>query len=281
MISVTSLSSYSYCPRKLFLSNVLKIVEIPKAVLIKGKIKHEIFEAVNNSEEAIVRSITDKQTAGSLENRFGQEYAKILRKTIIMNRAGLKAADLKIMDVYKEITPLISLESAAKASSIYAFIAENNLFGDELWQNLVPKIKSEQRAESSTLGIRGIIDQIHVYPDHIVPFELKTGSMPADGVWPGHKLQLGAYILLLNEKAGEIKKGYVRYVDHGTDRPVVMNPFFREQITDTIEKTTCVLKSVEVPDYCSNKNKCASCPLKKQCYDEAFIRAKIRMLIDG
>ena len=57
-ISVSMLSSYLYCPRKLFLQQVLAVEEPPKESLVLGSLRHEIYDFINQSEEKIVTSIT-------------------------------------------------------------------------------------------------------------------------------------------------------------------------------------------------------------------------------
>ena len=39
-------------------------------------------------------------------------------------------------------------------------------------------------------------------------------------------------------------------------------------VIDLIRKITDLLESASLPDFCDNKNKCASCGLKSTCYDE-------------
>ena len=57
MLSVSSLSAYEYCKRKLFLQNVLGIYEPPKAPLVKGQIRHQTYDKINKVEESLVKDI--------------------------------------------------------------------------------------------------------------------------------------------------------------------------------------------------------------------------------
>ena len=41
---------------------------------------------------------------------------------------------------------------------------------------------------------------MEIYENGYVPIELKTGKMPKEGVWPGHKVQIAAYSMLIEEK---------------------------------------------------------------------------------
>ncbi|MBU1704594.1 MAG: hypothetical protein KJ922_04465, partial [Nanoarchaeota archaeon] len=79
MISVTSLSSYLYCQRKLFLERVLGLFELPKAALIKGTVRHETYDLINKGEEALVRSITKLILFEELNAKYRREYDRMLR----------------------------------------------------------------------------------------------------------------------------------------------------------------------------------------------------------
>ena len=83
-----------------------------------------------------------------------------------------------MLDAYKKSFRFILDESSIRANNIFSFIEANNVFGEELWQKLTPKILSELRVDSDELRLKGIIDQVHVYDADYVPFELKTGRMP-------------------------------------------------------------------------------------------------------
>jgi len=61
-ISVSTLSAYIYCSRKLFLQRVLALEEPPKESLVLGTLRHEIYDFINLSEERIVKSIAKKNT---------------------------------------------------------------------------------------------------------------------------------------------------------------------------------------------------------------------------
>ena len=120
--------------------------------------------------------------------------------------------------------------------------------------------------------LKGIIDKIEKYEDGIVPVELKTGSMPREGVWPGHRIQIAAYALMLEKKLGkEIKEGVVHYLDPNIRRQVVINPFLREEVKELKDKVRALLDGNEIPAAADNENKCAKCGLKEQCMNEKLL----------
>ena len=268
-ISVSLLSSYLYCSRKLFLEKVLLLEEPPKESLVMGTIRHETYDTINKKEGYIVASITKKLPLEELQNFYKQNYLKILRKSIANNRKRLKEVNLNMLDAYKKSFPFIMEESSMRATNIFNFIEANNVFGEELWKKLTPKIISELRIESDELRLKGIIDQVHVYDTDYVPFELKTGRTPQDGVWPSHRIQIAAYSLLLQEKFSRpVKEGFVFYLDTKEKRHIAINPFMKEEVKKIVDEVIELLESKKLPGFCDNENKCRKCGLKQTCYNE-------------
>ncbi len=273
MISVSALSSYMYCPRKLYLEWVLKLTKPPQDVLLKGTIRHEAHEKINDVEENLVKKITESQTLKDLQGMYKREYSEILRETIRKYKKELLELELDLGETFKDMWPFILNESMIRSLNIFTFSQKHNLYGEELWKNLIPKIVSEFSIESQTLGIRGRVDQIEQYEAEYVPYELKTGKTPEKGVWPGHRIQLGAYLLMLQEKARKpIREGFIRYLDTNETRQITMNPFFRDEIIELIKKVNMLLKAKELPKYVDNENKCNACELKDDCYNEAKLK---------
>ena len=269
MLSVSMLSGYMYCPRKLYLQYVLKITEPPKEALVRGSIRHETYDLINKNEENIVKSIKELLSLHEIKELYKNNFQKFLRLAIIKNKSRLIPFNLTTSLVFKQVWPFFEEESELRAFNIYNFISENKVFGDELWEKLTPKIESELRIESPTLNLKGIVDQIEVYENEYVPIELKTGKSPNEGVWPGHKIQLVAYALLLEEHFKKpVKEGFVTYLDIKDRRQIVINSFSRQEVKGLIEKVSLLLKSASLPDFCGNDNKCNACGLKEDCYDE-------------
>ena len=268
-ISVSLLSSYLYCSRKLFLEKVLLLEEPPKESLVMGTIRHETYDKINKNEELIVTSITRKMNFDDMQNLYRQQYLKILRKAIANNRKRLDEVNLNMLDAYRKSFPFMMEESVTRANNVFSFIEINNVFGEELWEKLTPKIISELRIDSDELRLKGIIDQVHVYEQDYVPFELKTGRTPADGVWPSHRIQIAAYSLLLQEKFKKpIKEGFVLYLDTKEKRHIAINPFMKEEVKKIVDEVIALLENKQLPDFCNSENKCRKCGLKSTCYDK-------------
>jgi len=209
-----------------------------------------------------------------------QNHLKFLRKSIADNRDRLKSVNLNMLDAYRKSFPFIMEESVTRSKNVFDFILKNNVFGDELWQRLTPKILSELRVESEGLKLKGIIDQVHVYEQDYVPFELKTGRAPDSGVWPSHRIQIAAYSMLLQEKFNKpIKEGFVFYLDTKEKRHIAMNPFMKDEVRQIVSEVIGLLESRNIPDFCNNENKCMKCGLKATCYDEEKVNELLQLKI--
>ena len=279
-ISVSLLSAYLYCSRKLFLEQVLMLREPPKESIVMGAIRHEVYDNVNKKEEELVTSITKKSSLESIQSLHKKEYLAILRKVITNNKKRLEEVNVDMLEAYKKSFPFIAEESLMRATNIFNFIDANNVFGEELWQKLTPKIISEMRVESEELALKGIIDQVHVYEKGCIPFELKTGRSPQDGVWPSHRIQIAAYSLLLQEKFNkEVKEGFVVYLDSKAKRHIAINPFMGEEVKQLVNEITALLESKEIPDFCNNENKCKKCGLRRTCHNEEEVNNLLKTKI--
>ena len=179
-ISVSMLSGYLFCARKLFLQQVLELKEPPKESTVLGSLRHEIYDFINRSEEKIVTSIKDKIGYDELLITYKTFYSRALREKIIKNKSKIREVNLDIVNVFKKTWPLILNEAELRTKNIFDFIQKYNVYGRDLWNKLTPKIISEIRIDSNNLQLKGIVDKIEIYETGYVPIELKTGKMPKD-----------------------------------------------------------------------------------------------------
>lgn len=279
MISVSLLSAYRYCKRKLFLERVLGLSEGPKQAPIKGKIRHKIYEKINNIEEQLVTSITKKHTFQDILQAYNTTYAEIIRNTLEHYKHPLKSVKLKKIEIFRQIWPAFQQEAKLRARNTYNFIQRHNIYGKELWQKITPKIKSELKIKSENLNLIGKIDQLELHKEMLIPVELKTGKSPSNGIWPGHKIQIGAYALLLEDYyQKKVKHGSVIYLDQNIRRTIIINAFLKDEIIELRKQVEQLLDSTKPPEFTENQNKCNKCGLKDLCRNEEFIHARLQEL---
>ncbi|MFH1638689.1 MAG: CRISPR-associated protein Cas4 [Candidatus Woesearchaeota archaeon] len=264
MLSVSALTSYLYCARKFYLNYALKIYEPMAFPVMFGKIKHEVVDFVNKYEKSIVMDVKESMDKEDIRRLYKRAYYAFLVNSVRKYKNDLKRLNFNPLEVFQNAWKDMAKESEARAQNVVSFVEKNKVYGEQLWEKLTPKMISEYWVESQALGLRGIVDRIEDHDGKLVPFELKTGTPPKEGVWEGHKVQISAYIMMLNETA-EVREGYVEYLQEHSRRKVVVNPFVEDNIKSLIQEVNSILDSSIPPPMTDNERKCASCGLKKQC----------------
>jgi len=264
MIPVTALSEYLYCPRKIYLRYVLKFKPVTKDFIIKGKLKHDVFDAANKAEQDLILNIKPSDL-DNLSSIYKQAYTGLLNKSIDKFEHDIISASMDKRQLFEESLKKFLDVAAYRSKFLVNLIKQTGLYGQDLINALPVKVKSEIFLSSKRLGLRGVIDRVEMMDGFHVPVELKTGSMPRDGVWPGHRAQLASYILLLNERFNS-NQGFIEYIDHNVRKKIVMNPFLEEEIKNLVNQVIDLCNSDTVPDVCSNPNKCKSCNLQNSCF---------------
>ena len=265
MLSVSMLSGYLYCPRKVYLQYVLKISPSDKAAMVRGSIKHRLIEMATLNEKHIVEHIQDADEK-KIRESFRARYIAFLKEAIHENTDRLISVGIDAEKMLPDIEQECIRAADSRARSVAAFARESGLIGERLWQELIPKIRTEQWVECAELNLCGIIDAIEDYKDHLIPIELKTGKAPSDGAWPGHRVQAAAYILLLRDKTDrEVKKAVIRYLDQGSEVQIIMNPFMEMEIQDLVRKVSTLLKTKEPPPAQRSDARCKACGLRLEC----------------
>jgi CRISPR/Cas system-associated exonuclease Cas4 (RecB family) len=269
MIPVSLLSGYLYCPRKVYLERVLELSVPAKDSGLRSTVRKIAYELVNQADEAIVRTISVSDSLDSIEAIYQKTYGLILQRVVHGNADALRKAGIDPPAIYKGYMRLLEAEAKHRARNVFEFITERHVFGDTLWEELSPKIKSEYRLTSEALQLSGTVDAVEIYPDHVVPVELKSGKAPREGIWPGHQIELASYMLLLEERFGmPVSHGRVRYVDESVMREVIMNPFLKQKVLDTRDAVQRLFDEAKIPPVIANEKKCISCGQRTACRDQ-------------
>jgi CRISPR-associated protein Cas4 len=275
MLSVSALTTYLYCPRKLYLTKVLGFIEPLRDASIIGSLRHDIYDRINKIEREIVLSIKEPD-ATHIQQQYKNRYAQIVRSSIIRFKPMLNEVKLDLTETFKTIWPFLEKEYKFRSRNIYEFMQENCIIGEQLWEKLTPKIESEVSVQSDKLELRGVVDRVEIYKGNIIPAELKTGKAPTDTLWEAHKIQLAAYMLLLEEKYGlDVRGGYVHYLNEDLKYDVIMNPFLKDEVIGLIQKVKELLDTSKIPEIIDSENRCNACSLKPECHDKQLINEKM------
>ncbi len=100
---------------------------------------------------------------------------------------------------------------------------------------------------------------------HIIPVEVKSGSLPRSGEpYPGHVLQLAAYCLLVEDTYGRRPPfGYIRYQDATVQVPYTRE--LRSLLLDTLAAMEQAATARSVPRSHEDPWRCARCGLAHAC----------------
>ncbi len=271
LISVTDMCAYNLCRRSLYLKLVLGFREPAKPVMVLGSIRHRVYEEANRKEEELVSQIGSDMKRQEILQMFSNAYNAVLNKSVCSYLPQLESLSMDKEAVTVQLQQAVAGQAAERAGEIVGFSSRTGLFGRELWEKLTPKILSELPVRSEKLRLKGIVDRIEVHGSEYVPVEIKTGRAPSEGVWPDHRLQVAAYMLLLNEKfRTNIKEGLVNYVAAGQSRQVVMNPFMEYEIAGAVNNVFGLVEQKKVPDFCG-KGYCGVCSLGDE-YEKRLVR---------
>lgn len=255
-VAVSILSSYSFCPRSVYLSEVLGLEPDSLAEMQKGVFGQDVRKRLIEKQIALLGDVGD---IPSLISSLREELERIFES---------------IHGNY----PLVSSEEAAKVKSEVvtdlgafserlSYIAED-IGLDKALRKMTPW-KVDYPVSSEKLGLCGRIDKV-MKESIYYPVEIKTCS-PPESVWDGDRLQVCAYGLLLEEDLALKKRipyGFVEYARIPEMRPVMYTDSLRKSVKDTRDNVCALLEGI-VPDICPHGNgrKCESCGYSKRCYE--------------
>ena len=275
LISVTDLSAYKFCIRSLYLRLVLGLREPVKPVMVLGGIRHKVYDEANKREEGIVTQIGSGMARQKILALFAEDYNEILHESISGYSSQLQTLGMDAAGTASQLEPAVLSQAHSRADEIISFSSKAKLFGSDLWVALTPKIITELRLRSKKLRLKGIVDRVEVYGNEYVPAEIKTGRTPSEGVWPDHRMQVAAYMLMINDRFNvNVKEGMVKYVATNQTRQIVMNPFMEYEVTAAVNDVFSLIESPDVPEPCG-KSYCTACRMGEN-YENFMIRQPVR-----
>jgi CRISPR-associated exonuclease Cas4 len=265
MLPVTALTTYMFCPRKLYLGQVLGVKEEPGPAAALGILRHRSHEELAEREGGLVENLAVTTPEAIAEAYRAAAHAAV-HVTLLRNRGFLFKAGMQPEAAEERLTLEVGRFAGVRARQV-AQCAAGGLTGRALWEALEPKLRPEFSISSEEMGLRGKIDLVEVFPSLLRPVELKSGPAPRQGVWREQRIQVAAYALLLEQRfKAAVPAGAIRYLESGEDRIVPVNPFLRSEVLELLETVRRLLASPALPPLLDNPKKCAACGLREQCY---------------
>ncbi|MFH1835649.1 MAG: CRISPR-associated protein Cas4 [Methanobacteriota archaeon] len=258
-VHVSSLAKYDFCPRVIYLEEVLGVTPKPSEAKEKGLVGHTIRKELSLRQAKALGKIRE---VSELEKILIEELERIFSEAPRIYVEKLEGIDYdRILD---EIRPQIMGEIKVTLRKLSGLVGEVGL---ERAQELVTPEKVEYSIRSESLGLSGRVDKIMIEDEKHIPVEIKTGKM-GDSVWSGDRLQVGGYILLCDEKFTQTTPyGYVEYTQACDTRPVLATEKLRRQALEVRDKVEEIIGG-NVPEICPHGSgrKCDSCGMKDECY---------------
>ncbi|MCX6748908.1 MAG: CRISPR-associated protein Cas4 [Candidatus Pacearchaeota archaeon] len=256
LISITDITGYMYCPRKLWFK-LQGFKEPPTQKMISGFLKHKAFDIFNKNESIIVSSINQKIKQEEIKKLYQNNLLEIAKEVLVNYDNQAKSFGINEQDFLKQILKISEPEIKLRIESISQSL-EQGFLGKELWRNLKPKYLSEFEIISSELGLKGRVDRVKLQ-DEIIPYELKT----REEIYESDKIQLAAYALLLEQEFSKpVNLGIVETASQSQE--VILDNNLKNKVLELAEK----IRNLAEPSLPSNFNKCQNCSFRKECYDE-------------
>lgn len=273
MLDVTSLLTYLYCPRKLFLEKVLFLEKPSKPELLIGTIKHTFFQQIVNAlPELVIQVQENTNLNGLLETHYRHVLDIVLQKYLV----DIKVQSLDEAKLRQELSEILMQQVSFFADLIQENIKQHHCYGQLLWENFSPTFRTEVYLASKQLQLKGKIDVLLQTSDLAVPIELKFSHTPI--LYEGHHIQVAAYIMLLQDAGYPSGYGTVYFPQLNVKENISLNPFLKYDIQRLVSNINTIISGNSLPSYCNNKAKCNGCEYRIRCYDEVFMAEKMNVL---
>lgn len=263
IISISDITTWLYCPRKLYLMKVKGIKAPANRNMILGKLRHNILESFSKHEKYFVQNIIKDEEKLDLVFMYEDFLKKIADKVFLENSSIIEKFMLDKEYILKNLMKSFAEDLKLRVENIKKGTSKG-YFGAELWKNLDSVYLSEIHVESEALGLKGRVDRIEVQRDtnNVIPYELKTRE---DRIFLSDELQLTAYAMLLEDMYKmQIKKGVIELGNKRQELEITeKNKSHVLQLAEEIRS----LEKNPIPQIHSNFNKCNQCDLKEKCLE--------------
>ena len=261
LINVTDITSWLYCPRKLWLCKIKKLKQPLNKPMLVGKLKHDILDRFSKTENQIISNIQKDYDRLELFLIYENQLKKIAHEVFLKNHKIIQAFHLDRAEIFKKVLEDFSEDIKIRIESIKKTI-EQGFIGEGLWKNLTPKYISEVKIESPSLGIKGRIDRVEIDNENkiFIPYELKTRE---GRIFYSDEIQLTAYAMLLEDQYNiSIKEGVI---ESGSNKQKIkIKQENKERVLEIADNIRNLVEDIE-PQLPSNFNKCRNCGFRKYC----------------
>jgi CRISPR-associated protein Cas4 len=257
MINVSDLSRFLYCPRAVYITQVLRIEAARTPEMGRGIVGHAARRELSMRQSRLVNRM---ETVSDVDDMLRKELDAIFKDMPFIFAAEW-SRDFETF--IPEIKAEMAVELDYLRDELSAMVED---MGFQRALAYVTPWKTEYSVRSDALNLAGRVDKV-MRADGIVPIDIKTGKPPNHG-WDGDRVQLCSYGMLLEEAFGEkIGHGVLEYARTAERKQVIFSEKLRRKVIDARDELLLVLEGDAVP-VCPHgqPKKCEACSLKERCY---------------
>lgn len=271
VLPVTFLAISHFCERKLYLEAVLGMggrTSTSKDIL------NEALRYTNRSEPGIIRSITEHVPRQKVASLYLNSNDRALQEAILGSKEALAKEGRSIIATSQRLRKELNARTGIRIDNTLSYLEKHRVFGNDLWWGLTPKYTYAITIADERLGVRMTIDCVENTTAAATPHLYKRQAPPREGVWPSHRTEAAAAMLLLARNNLTVQEAAVHY--QGEIRRMPMVPELSEQLAAKVQRAKDILAGTQPPPHTRNKSKCEKCPLREQCYDKAYMDARMQ-----
>ena len=193
------------------------------------------------------------------------ELDRIVNDLSVIYRAELAGVDRSMIRDAAE-----SIDTGAIGLRIADVIRKTGR--DELLARITP-CAVEYAIYSDSLGLAGSPDKLVRVGDRVLPYMIRTGEKPENGVWKPDRLQITAYAMLVEERFGTVVEyGFVEYARFFEIREVVIKSRDRRRVLE-LRNRVRMIKGGRMPDRARDAP-CELCAFEEDCVAKRSLASK-------
>lgn len=268
MTSISSIKTYMYCPRKLYIQenivqekiainplyNELKTLRTDVNTILNKNIR----KIKKEMDLAQIEKILVNNVPGCIENIFDE---------IVINDTPI--SDEKISKLYEDTNNQIYYDIQVLCLKTKRTMQLLKKDGGEIADMFFPNSMFSYYMKDNKLDLTGVCDKIEIIDGVYYPISLKNNYPPIKGVWHQDAIEIAAEsILIEREFSCDVYVGFVEYQKIGQRRPVVIDTNIRKDIFNIIHDINQIKMLEKAPTVNINDKKCRICEYNEICLEK-------------
>ncbi len=268
MISLSSIKTYMYCPRKLYIEeNILN--EESKNLPFYNELKRlrmDLNELIYKNMRKLKLKMNIKEIEVILSQEIPEHIENGFDNLIIED---YEISDEEIEQYYEDIIDQTYFNIKILSIKAKKSMELLNQDGITISDMFFPSCLYNHFMKDSQLEITGIADKIEVIDGMYYPIIYKNTTPPLTGVWDSDAIEIATLALLTEQEFDtEIFVGFVEYQKIGERRTVILDVNLRKALFEIINEISELRISKKMPKVKINKNKCKNCENSEICEKE-------------